>query len=308
MSSVARISVIGGGVNGLTTAVLLQDAGFDVQVYADRPGLAGVSGVAAALWHPFRSDPPEKVSRWAAATRRHYQRLAAEHPEAGVDIITLYELRDDDQRPWWGADTPDLEPLETGFPGGRARRAWRVRAPRAESPVFVPWLETRLARPIIQRKFDRLDDAPGDLVVNCTALGSRALVGDQSMKALFGHVVVCQPGKVDLGVAVSHDSSVESFYVIPRRREVVIGGVVEPSPDDRPLIPDPRTREDILSRARARGFEPGPFIREAVGLRPYRPSVRVEREGRVIHNYGHGGSGFTLCWGCAEDVVTLARR
>jgi D-amino-acid oxidase len=40
-------------------------------------------------------------------------------------------------------------------------------------------------------------------------------------------------------------------------------------------------------------------------LRPYRPEVRLERDGRVIHNYGHGGSGFTLCRGCAEDVVAL---
>jgi D-amino-acid oxidase len=34
--------------------------------------------------------------------------------------------------------------------------------------------------------------------------------------------------------------------------------------------------------------------------------VRVEREGRVIHNYGHGGAGWTLAWGCAQDVVRLA--
>ena len=28
----------------------------------------------------------------------------------------------------------------------------------------------------------------------------------------------------------------------------------------------------------------------------------------VIHNYGHGGAGFTLSWGCASDVVDLVRR
>jgi D-amino-acid oxidase len=38
--------------------------------------------------------------------------------------------------------------------------------------------------------------------------------------------------------------------------------------------------------------------------------VRLERDrlrdGRIaIHNYGHGGAGFTLCRGCAEDVAKL---
>jgi D-amino-acid oxidase len=43
-----------------------------------------------------------------------------------------------------------------------------------------------------------------------------------------------------------------------------------------------------------------------------RPSVRLELEERpggraVIHDYGHGGSGYTLSWGCAEEVAALAR-
>jgi FAD dependent oxidoreductase. len=48
-----------------------------------------------------------------------------------------------------------------------------------------------------------------------------------------------------------------------------------------------------------------------VGLRPGRTAVRLEREHRgvgvVIHNYGHGGAGFTLAWGCADEVLHLAR-
>ncbi|HEY2792992.1 MAG TPA: FAD-dependent oxidoreductase, partial [Micromonosporaceae bacterium] len=51
-------------------------------------------------------------------------------------------------------------------------------------------------------------------------------------------------------------------------------------------------------------------LEHRVGLRPSRPSVRLEavaQNGRtVIHNYGHGGSGVTLSWGCADDVVARA--
>jgi D-amino-acid oxidase len=27
-----------------------------------------------------------------------------------------------------------------------------------------------------------------------------------------------------------------------------------------------------------------------------------------VHNYGHGGSGVTLSWGCAEDTLALVRQ
>jgi D-amino-acid oxidase len=49
-----------------------------------------------------------------------------------------------------------------------------------------------------------------------------------------------------------------------------------------------------------------------VGLRPVRPTVRVETERSldrdggprvVVHCYGHGGGGITLAWGCAADVL-----
>jgi D-amino-acid oxidase len=45
------------------------------------------------------------------------------------------------------------------------------------------------------------------------------------------------------------------------------------------------------------------------GIRPVRPSVRLELTsfaGRpLVHNYGHGGAGFTVSWGCAGEVAKL---
>ena len=62
-----------------------------------------------------------------------------------------------------------------------------------------------------------------------------------------------------------------------------------------------------------------------VGLRPGRPSALLELEqvalkqqrpggssGKsslpVVHNYGHGGAGLTLAWGCAADAVQLVQQ
>ena len=57
------------------------------------------------------------------------------------------------------------------------------------------------------------------------------------------------------------------------------------------------------------------LLREWVGLRPGRPSVRLEIEAltlpgdtastQVLHCYGHGGAGITLHWGCAGEVADL---
>ena len=48
-----------------------------------------------------------------------------------------------------------------------------------------------------------------------------------------------------------------------------------------------------------------PVLGVEVGLRPARPSVWLEREGRVVHDYGHGGNGVMLSWGCADAVTAL---
>jgi D-amino-acid oxidase len=54
-------------------------------------------------------------------------------------------------------------------------------------------------------------------------------------------------------------------------------------------------------------------LREFVGLRPGREEPRLETEMlaagcTVIHNYGHGAVGYTLSWGCALEVASLARK
>ncbi len=58
-------------------------------------------------------------------------------------------------------------------------------------------------------------------------------------------------------------------------------------------------------------LSPDRIIKETVGLRPYRlsgPRLEVEMLGQktIIHNYGHGGSGFSLSWGSGQIAATHA--
>ena len=94
-------------------------------------------------------------------------------------------------------------------------------------------------------------------------------------------------------------------YVVPRTREIVVGGTEVEGEWSR--TPDPDVAEQVLHRATALvpQIEGARVLRHKVGLRPVRPGVRLERDGSVIHCYGHGGAGVTLSWGCADDVVGL---
>ena len=58
-----------------------------------------------------------------------------------------------------------------------------------------------------------------------------------------------------------------------------------------------------------------PILGEWAGLRPIREGgIRLERAScgvrgvPVLYNYGHGGSGVVVSWGCAAEVVHLAHQ
>ena len=60
----------------------------------------------------------------------------------------------------------------------------------------------------------------------------------------------------------------------------------------------------------APGLKKSRIIDTYAGLRPGRHQIRLEKEAdkNIIHNYGHGGSGFTVSWGCAEEVFQLVNN
>ena len=64
-----RITVVGAGVVGLATALVLEEHGHEVRVVASGFGEDTTSAVAGAVWFPYRAGPPHKVTAWAARTR-----------------------------------------------------------------------------------------------------------------------------------------------------------------------------------------------------------------------------------------------
>jgi D-amino-acid oxidase len=301
-----EITVIGAGVIGLTTALTLEERGHDVRVVAAGIEDATTSAIAGACWFPYRAGPPDRVAAWAAETRTWLAQLVADH-DAGVSPITGYEITAetaaDPPRPWWAAHI-DVDRAPAPVTGGPI--AWRYGSAGIEPARFLPWLTRRLRRPIEHRPVTALADEPGDRVINCTGLAARELTGDPQIAALFGQVVITEPGGVDRTVTVTDERDPDAiFYMIPRRDELVLGGCSLPWPPGAPPAIDPAITERILGQARALGLPVGPVKRVRAGLRPYRAEVRLERAGRIVHNYGHGGAGYTLCRGCALAVAEL---
>jgi len=304
----ARVTIVGAGVVGLTTGVVLRGRGHDVRIVADRTGDQTTSSKAGAVWFPFKADPPDLVNAWARASRAWLTDLVG-RPAAGVDLLRLFECADSPERPWWADAAPDLE--LTASPTAAAAYCWTLLVPRVVPLLHLSYLEA-LCGPIERRSVSdlRQECAHADWVVNCTGLGARALTGDRALRAALGQTVIVEPGTIDLAHSIEDDRDLDAlFYSIPRRDSVVLGGVAIPVDDCHPAEPDPAIAAAILSRCQSYGVHPGAVIRHSCGLRPCREGgVRLEVDfeiPRVIHNYGHGGAGFTLAAGCAQAVANI---
>jgi D-amino-acid oxidase len=185
--------------------------------------------------------------------------------------------------------------------------------PLSDSSIYLDYLQRRFAaaggKLTAGVRFGKPEevDPRFDLVINCAGVGARTLVNDPDLEPHRGQVVLVE--KLNLPGAVVCDDP-PLMYAIPRTNDCVFGGTNEISDD---LLPDPATTKAIVAECTAvLKIAPPRIIATRVGLRPYRKSgVRVEAERMkddrmMIHNYGHGGAGFTLSWGCAESVLKLA--
>jgi D-amino-acid oxidase len=321
-----NVAIIGAGVSGLTCGVVFAERGYRTAIFAKETGQQTTSAAAAAIWFPYHVEPAEGVIPLALRT---FDVLAdlARVPDTGVAMIELrqFSRTGEIQIPDWaipfGAKL--LSSVATGLCSVRDRAqrggysfktGFALRVPLMDTTMYLDYLAKRFrdagAEIHANVRFEKLEDVDTkfDLVINCAGIGARELVQDADLEPHRGQVAIV-PRIEGLSCAIVCDDA-PLMYAIPRRNDCVCGGTNEISDN---LAADPATTSRIVAECgQVLNTERPRVLAERVGLRPFRRSgVRLEgdqlRDGRTaIHNYGHGGAGFTLSWGCASEVLELA--
>lgn len=219
---------------------------------------------------------------------------------------------------------------ECGF-----RDAYEYLAPMVDTDVYMQWLrdaveregcalirqqvesELSICAPALMKQFS------SDFIVNCTGLGAKEL-GDDSVYPLRGALLrvinnSLPGGKLQVAHCVSHDESKniqDIVFIVPRGENmIVLGGLVESDQWSTDIsLENYAPIRDMLDRCvkflpRLRGATIDPAEPVRAGLRPARrQNVRLEadpQDERILHCYGHGGSGITFSWGCAQEVAAM---
>lgn len=255
------VAVIGAGIMGLTTARLVQEAGFAVTIHAASLPPETTSDVAGAGWYPsslFRADAVDSAFRAQLAAAvlysyRRFQLLAG--PEYGVRWASNYELYSTPAPPKASdpsfselmhpllPEVAELQPGEHPFGAFHARRyvGMVIEPPRLLRQLLRDF---HLAGGIVEvRRFSspaEIAALPQLLLFNCTGLGSRDLFGDTELRPMRGQLAVLLP-QPEVDYSLTEENG---FYMFPRSDGIVLGGTHEL--DDWNLAPDPATTSRLI--------------------------------------------------------------
>jgi D-amino-acid oxidase len=251
------VAVLGGGVTGLASALTLLRAGYKVTIYAEQFAGDTTSNVAGALWLPTGIDFPEPGSdreRFNCLVRASHRCIRGLDGEKwGVRELPVFEPdfaeyhpeyfesgAIAEPKPWSGSDG-----IIPGIAGGRVFRTYFI-----DTPTFMQQLyeeAVRLGGKVITRSFVSLGDIAEmseGTIVNCLAMGSKALFGDELIFPARGLLVHMKPQRLGY---VYHDGY---RYMFPRENALILGGTYEPGVNEPPADDEPFY--EILERHRAR--------------------------------------------------------
>lgn len=260
------VAVIGAGVIGLTTAVLLQRIGYDVTLYAAAAWPHTTSNASAATFYPSHVIAAERVTpqfttTLEAALYRSYhafQRMTG--ARYAIRWLDSYALSPDGETP----PAPDIETQvhlrvvgDTGVTLARGEHPFGdFRVTRGLDLVIEPMAYLRALLEDVRsaggavriRRFASLRDVaqlPERTVFNCTGLGARELVGDADLRAARGQLCVLPP-QPDVDYTLYHGSF---YYMLPREDGIILGGTFDL--DDERTTPDQEMDRSILAAHRA---------------------------------------------------------
>ena len=305
------VTVVGAGVIGLTTALLLsRKSGFNVTVIAKfMPGdhdIEYTSPWAGADYMPMGDEGSEQA-RFEVETWPVLRDLATDHPEAGIHLLpTYYSKRSTNadgrgsedlmKPPWWHDIVPDFRivpPTETPIRVKDCVVTFAFTSVCINTELYLRYLLASCAangavikRSIIAHISEAADlhhsGRKASVVVNCTGISSRFLGGvmDKSVVPARGQTVLVrnEPGYM-ASASSTEDGEGEKTYMMTRALGggTILGGCYQIGNWE--SQPDLNLANRIMDRAvklapsltKGGGVEELSVIRHGVGLRPLRP-------------------------------------
>ncbi|RUS86651.1 hypothetical protein EGW08_005600 [Elysia chlorotica] len=326
------VAVIGAGAVGLSAAVNVQQAlpGVKVTIIADKFDEDTTSWGAGGMfrldldYHP--KEEHRRVRSWATDSWNFYSNLAhSDQTEAsGMSFVAgtlLYNVPKEHSYSVMSDLTFDFQMLNQDQlkklnPRVSHKYGYSFSTLLTHTGTYLKWLMKQfldLGGSVQCRTLSNISELQDDfdVVVNCCGLNAAQLCQDRHIYPVMGHLL-----KVKAPWIKKFFWS-EEFYMFPHNNYILLGGIREK--DNWSTVPDPAIRETILSRGRNLfpHLKDAPIIGEWVGLRPGRPSIRLElellrsenkRALPVVHNYGHAGDGITLSWGCGVEAARLVKQ
>lgn len=226
-------AVIGAGVMGLSTARLLQEAGFAVTIYAKALPPDTTSNIAGGQFHPFSLYRKEMVTpEWQRQfvtaldySWRRFQIMVGE--DYGVRWLTTYAegTQEEPTLPNFPPAARQLRPDEHPFP---VERLWRYDTLYVETGRYLRQMLrdfTGEGGRIAIRSFAapaEIGELPETLVFNCTGLGSHSLFGDTELIPIRGQLAMLVPQP-----EIDYAFTGEAGYMFPRPDGIVLGGSYE---------------------------------------------------------------------------------
>lgn len=252
-----RVAVVGSGVMGLTSARLLQDAGWEVTLYTRDMARHTVSNVAGGEWGPASAHDPD-VSSDAFKSQLAFAGKIAHHAHTnlggsdyGIRWMELYRMRrgpPDGEPELFDELYPyqkDLQPHEHPFPFQYVHHSLTM---MIEPATFLRRLTEDVHQAggkfVIRNFADKTDILSLDeaLIFNCTGMGAATLFDDEDLVPARGQLVFLPPEPEVDYLTIGGGSDL--LYMFSRSDALVLGGSYEIG--NYSTQPDPAVTERIL--------------------------------------------------------------